>query len=88
MKCYLVDFVYYEVDSFIFEQHYIFSSYEKAKHCILYMYHYYMTHNPNFAEYAESEEEVNDCFEEESGIYDFAYIHTLNMNPIYKPNNF
>lgn len=88
MKCYLVDFVYYEVDSFIFEQHYIFSSYEKAKHCILYIYHYYMTHNPNFAEYAETEEEVSDNFEEENGIYDFAYIHTLNMNPIYKPHNF
>lgn len=89
MKCYLVDFVF-DSDALGFEQHYyyIFSSYEKAKHCILYLYHYYMTHDPDFAEDWESEQEANLKFEEEGGIYGFAYIYDLDMNPVYKPNNF
>lgn len=87
MKCYLVDFVY-DSDAFGFEQHYIFSSYEKAKTCILYLYHYYMTHYHNFAEEWASEWEANDKFEEEGGIYGFAYIYDLDMNPVYKPNSF
>lgn len=87
MKCYLVDFVY-EPDAFGFEQHYIFSSYEKAKHCILYLYHYYMIHYPDFEEDWETEGEANLNFEEDGGIYGFAYVYDLDMNPIYKPNNF
>ena len=88
MKCYLVDFVGYEDDIFGFQRYYLFSSYEAAKHCILYIYHHCMIYDPKFAEYWESEEEVNERFEECCGIFEFAYIHTLNMNPVYKPNNF
>lgn len=87
MKMYLVDFVGYEDDDFSFSHYYIFSTYEKAKHCILQIYHYYKTHSQLYSNWMESEEDAAEKFEYINGIEDFAYIEELNVNPTYKPAN-
>lgn len=89
MKCYLV---HYCVPTYKycedFQPYFLFSSYEKAKHCIEYLYHFFKMNDRFDAPYWPSEEEALKDFDFVNGIDSFAYIYELDMNPIYKPNNF
>ena len=86
MKTYLVNFVLYDYDELGFDNFYIFSTYEKAKHCILQMYHYYKQYKVLPAKWA-SEEKAAEYFDEMQGVEEFAYLYELQVNPTYKPTN-
>ena len=86
MKMYLVDFVQYDYDDLGFDNFYVFSTYEKAKHCILQIYHYYKQYRSLAARWL-SEEKAAEYFDEVSGIEEFAYLYELEVNPTYKPTN-
>ena len=86
MKMYLVNFLLYDYDELGFDNFYIFSTYEKAKHCILQIYHYYKQYKALPACW-DSEEEAVEDFDEVQGIEEFAYLYELEVNPTYRPTN-
>lgn len=86
MKMYLVNFLLYDYDELGFDNFYVFSTYEKAKHCILQIYHYYKQYKVLPAQW-DSEEEAAEHFDEVQGVEEFAYLYELQVNPTYKPTN-